>query len=137
MTITLATLKDATRQQIFDQVARHLLKQGKRAVSAQGRCKYRTDDGLKCAAGCLISDEEYDSNFEMRGSWPSVVTYASSTVTHVHEQFITELQRMHDKTPTLIEEIDGVDFTARLSAFAQEYGLQFNLDAFDTTEQQA
>ena len=132
MTITLANLHEATQQQIFDQVARHLLKQGKRAVSAQGRCKYRTDDGLKCAAGCLISDEEYDQNFEMRGSWPSVVSYSGYTVTVVHEHFITALQRMHDKVPDGIE-IQGVDFHARLASFAKEFGLQFDLADFDAS----
>ena len=41
MTITLATLAQATEQEIFDQVARHLIKQGKRAADGSG-CKYRT-----------------------------------------------------------------------------------------------
>jgi hypothetical protein len=50
------------KQELFDKVASHLLKQNKRAATYDGRgaCRYRTDDGLMCAAGCLIPDELYD-----------------------------------------------------------------------------
>ncbi len=55
-----------TNQEVFDKVARHLLTQGKRAVSASqpGKCQYRGADGLKCAVGCLIQDEYYSADFE-------------------------------------------------------------------------
>lgn len=52
------------KQQIFDTVATHLLKQGKPALSAEGYCRYRTDDGLKCAVGVLIPDDKYDPKIE-------------------------------------------------------------------------
>ena len=53
-----------TLQEIFDQVATHLLTQNERAVGALGNCRYRTDTGLKCAIGCLIADEHYNSGCE-------------------------------------------------------------------------
>jgi hypothetical protein len=46
-----------TKQEIFDKVAAHLLTQRKRCVNQTGDCVYRSDDGLKCAAGCLIPDD--------------------------------------------------------------------------------
>ena len=124
MTITLATLAKATEQQIFDQVARHLLKQKVRAVNTVDACKYRTENGLMCAAGCLISDEEYDPMFETFGSWASVVR--ASRATSVHEYFITQLQQMHDTKPSKDQ---PVDFVARLEQFANKHHLQFNLEA--------
>ena len=37
---------------------------------AGGVCKYRTPDGNKCAVGCFLSDEQYDSlNPNERGSY--------------------------------------------------------------------
>lgn len=57
--ITLGTLSQATEQEVFDQVAVHLITQGVRAVNELGLCVYLTADGKKCAAGCLISTEEY------------------------------------------------------------------------------
>jgi hypothetical protein len=43
-----------TKQSIFDQVAQHLLDQGRMAYQ-NGGCVYRMEEGLRCAAGCLIS----------------------------------------------------------------------------------
>jgi hypothetical protein len=52
-------------QEVFDQVVSHLRAQGKQAVSSDGiGCMYRSPDGLKCAVGCLISDEEYLPQWE-------------------------------------------------------------------------
>lgn len=53
-----------TNQEIFDTVYRHLLSQGKRAKTEDGDCVYRTEDGAKCAVGCLIPDELYMSDIE-------------------------------------------------------------------------
>lgn len=52
-------MKKYTRQQLFDKVAGHLLKQGKRSETADGNlCKYRNGN-FRCAVGCLIPDELY------------------------------------------------------------------------------
>lgn len=55
--ITLKTLADATEQEVFDQVANHLLTQMKKSEHTRKNpyeyvnCLYRSSDGLKCAAG--------------------------------------------------------------------------------------
>ena len=61
MTITLKTLGQATAQEVFDQVSSHLLTQMKKSINPKNPslCVYHADSGLKCAAGCLISDDEY------------------------------------------------------------------------------
>ena len=52
-----------TNQQIFNKVAKHLLKQGRRARDGNG-CAYRGENGTKCAVGCLIPDALYDDRLE-------------------------------------------------------------------------
>jgi hypothetical protein len=52
-----------TAQEIFDKVATHLLRQGRRSVGGDG-CAYRGEGGSKCAAGILIPDDAYDPEFE-------------------------------------------------------------------------
>lgn len=56
-----------TEQEIFDKVATHLLTQNEKAVNSTGGCVYRTGKGLKCAVGCLISDDLYDPSLEGLG----------------------------------------------------------------------
>ena len=50
-----------TKQEIFDTVARHLLKQGRKSVTrlddGEAVCRYRGEGGDKCAVGILIDDE--------------------------------------------------------------------------------
>ena len=56
-----------TAQEIYDTVARALLAQGRPSICKYGRCLYRGPDGLKCAIGHLIPDENYDPKFEGLG----------------------------------------------------------------------
>lgn len=51
-----------TAQEIFDTVAKHLLTQNQKCVKDMV-CQYR-HNGLKCAVGCLISDEDYRPEIE-------------------------------------------------------------------------
>ena len=94
--ITLKTLPQATAQEVFDQITQHLLKQGKAAISATGACRYRieTAEGvLKCAAGCLIADDEYNREWE-NTDWPALVS--GKFVPDSHERLIYKLQGIHD-----------------------------------------
>lgn len=56
--------EDSTPQQVFDYVVNHLRTQGEAAFHPSNGCRYRTERGMKCAAGCLISDAEYDPDME-------------------------------------------------------------------------
>lgn len=63
------TLKEA-----FETMAEHLMTQGKkcedpsRLVSTPGRCLYRGPDGMKCAIGILIDDNEYHISLEFQAA---------------------------------------------------------------------
>lgn len=64
-------IKDSDKphfQKYFNIIATHLLTQGKqsRGTNDEGfdRCLYRSDDGKRCAIGCLIKDDFYSKEFE-------------------------------------------------------------------------
>lgn len=86
-----------TAQEVFDIVAAHLLKQNQKSKrfikDSFGHCAYRGDNGLKCAAGCLIPDEIYNRNFE-NASWQLLVAFHHFPYNHA--TLITKLQYIHD-----------------------------------------
>lgn len=91
--VTLATLDKSTAQEVFDWVAFNLLRQNARSKSSHGPCAYRGLNGLKCAAGWLIADDEYDPKFETT-TWHGVTDILR---THfVHDKLIFDLQQLHD-----------------------------------------
>ena len=118
--ITLATLHQATAQQVFEHVARHLITQNKKSEDYETQtCKYR-DCGQKCAAGCLMSDEEYSFWFEGR-EWEHLV--AAGLVPDCHGELISRLQTVHDKS-------NPPQWRAKLQLLAKELSLRFSEDLF-------
>jgi hypothetical protein len=87
-----------TLQEVFDIVSKHLLKQNAKSKSFYKpelglNCAYRGVNETKCAAGCLISDEEYKPEFE-GDSWHNLVDKK-----FVEDKFNSEicvLQSIHD-----------------------------------------
>ncbi|MGV8863237.1 MAG: hypothetical protein ACOH2T_18985 [Pseudomonas sp.] len=114
MKITLATLPEATAQQIFDQVATHLLTQMERSADKEGNCTYRGafSEGtpLMCAAGCLIADEEYRPDMDGDGtSWGNLAR--EGLVPNNHSLLINSLQVIHDN-------YDPEDWFVQLTQFS-------------------
>lgn len=94
--ICLATLEQATAQEVFDWVAFNLLTQGKKSINEFGdieTCAYRGSDGLKCAAGWLISDFQYKERME-NIPWSGLVM--DGEVSGKHFGLICLLQNIHD-----------------------------------------
>lgn len=107
--ITLKTLPQATEQEVFDQIATHLLNQNERSRDEYHLCLYRDDEGLKCAAGCLIGDDEYDEQFEHNG-WRTLV--CEELVPEKHSKLIQDFQSVHD-TLTPDKWVDGLTTLAK------------------------
>jgi hypothetical protein len=117
--ITLKTLPNATKQEVFDQVASHLLKQMKHSKRHSGACAYRGTHELKCAAGCLIADDEYMVKFDngCNGiSWTELVKAGLVPVSH--KDLIVTLQDIHDC-------YEPVSWEERLKLLAEKEGLEF------------
>jgi hypothetical protein len=121
MNISLATLKDATVQQVFDHVTGHLLTQlakstGEMPDGEDEGCLYRHPEGLKCAAGCLIADNEYSTGLENQ-TWSYLASH--KRVPADHSWLITELQEVHD-----LNEVEA--WYDALLQLSHRHGLLFN-----------
>lgn len=105
------------KQLVFDTVAEHLLKQGKQSFYIDNNfvevCAYRGHGGLKCAAGCLIPDEQYDSSIESIG-WCKLVY--DRVVSHNCLDLISDLQHIHDT-------VNPKDWLLCLHEYADKKGL--------------
>lgn len=93
--ITLATLPQATEQEVFNQVASHLLTQNRQSLreGSSSLCMYKGVGGLQCAAGCLIGDGEYKEEMEEQ-PWETLT--ALGWVPEEHEELIKTFQDLHD-----------------------------------------
>lgn len=111
-----------TPQEVFDKVVSHLREQKICCKNEEGTCAYRNDQGLKCAAGCLINDDEYYSAYEGM----SILEILSGNYTFVpkslierlypHHILIYRLQKCHDSfLPQFWE--------SELQSIAQEFNL--------------
>lgn len=116
--ITLATLPKATAQEVFDQVSEHMLSQKVRSQNSNG-CAYRGDDGLMCAAGCLIADSEYTPHMDNEddGSWAGLVDEGVFPKEHLN--LIGNLQHIHDA-------VDPDGWKEELESLAGAFNLKFN-----------
>ena len=110
-------------QKAYETIRAHLIEQGKPAMSISGGCVYRNSGGLKCAVGCLISDDAYHEGLEdctphmdnviealEKSGWP---------FTYGELQCLKEMQEKHDSwrggLDAVIHDIDQV---------AESYGLE-------------
>lgn len=95
--ITLANLAESTPMEVFQFIENHLLTQNAKSRRFKKRiCYYRGDNDLKCAAGCLISDDEYTPQFE-ENNWSTLIR--KRQVPAAHSKLIRELQLIHDDVP--------------------------------------
>ena len=106
-------------QQIYNKVRAYLLKQNEQSIY-RGECKYRGPRGLKCAAGVLISDENYISSFEgkmINEAVEVVQALIDSGVDPVWLDLVRGLQSVHDRyQPT--------GWPLQLTYLAKSYGLK-------------
>lgn len=73
------------KQALFNHVATHLIKQGRRSVLRSGQCAYRGDNGTRCAAGCLIDDAQYTVKMEGRS------VFAKDILPHINASIGREI----------------------------------------------
>jgi hypothetical protein len=110
-----------TKQETFDIVAAHLLKQGAKSMVGDDYCAYRGECGMKCAAGALIPDEEYRAEFENQTVCDSQISTLIKELGH-DVNLVRRLQRLHDNR-------DVNEWPQALRALATSEGLAWNHDA--------
>ena len=116
--ITLATLPEATAQEVFNQAVRHLHKQNAKSET-DGVCLYNGGFGKKCVAGCFISDDEYDEKFEEHEWWSLQLKF--SDIPNAHSQLLEELQQVHDCH-------DVTEWKTELKVIAEMHSLTYPSD---------
>lgn len=90
--------------QTFWKVYNHLKTQNKASVHEYGDCQYLGSDGSKCAIGCLIPCEFYDSSMEGLNATALIETYddlrkllvPEELLIHDCKEFFADLQHAHD-----------------------------------------
>ncbi len=85
-----------TPQEIFDVVAKGLLTQGRPAMTSDGTCVYRAEDGLRCGFGMIIPDRCYQDSMESKSAHNVLTEYACMRPLKAHESLIQGLQGVHD-----------------------------------------
>lgn len=124
------------KQKIFDRIATHLLTQGRKSLKVlrddpDPICLYRGPDGMSCAVGCLITDDNYTPELEDRRVNNSLIIEALEQSLNVHLMqsdiaFLEELQYIHDN--------DKADaWPSRLRSLADSLGL--SSDAIDAASE--
>lgn len=128
MTITLATLSQATEQEVFNQAVRHMHKQKVKSIADTSDSFnydgwhydgwYRGANGTKCPAGCFMSDDEYKKEFEGE-RWKSIVYKIGLTNKHV--DLIEYFQHIHDS-------FEESEFKDQFKCAADKFKLKFPED---------
>ena len=99
-----------TTLDVFNKVSEHLLTQNEQALDEDGVCVYRSETGLKCAVGCLITDDFYSESWEyymLDTAGPIGYALENSGVIMTNEMLylLQRLQKLHDhKEPESWEE---------------------------------
>ncbi len=114
-----------TDQEVYEQTKAWLTRPGgARAYDEnQGMCMYRTPDGNKCAVGCLIPDEEYNTDMEGVGVQTLVMEHSLPTLNGASTELLADLQSIHDTFQYWDE--DGLAWVGvqRLDQVARDHGL--------------
>ena len=86
-----------TKQEIFDTIIRHLDAQGRRSISAGGKCAYLAPNGDRCAIGCLIPREHYRPEMENKNLHGLLTRDLIAISGEVPRTFFREMQDAHDQ----------------------------------------
>lgn len=111
------------QQKYFDKVVKHLRKQGKKSMQADGYCMYRGPDNTRCAIGALIPNRLYRKKMDTGANFitkilklfPTVFKHFGEPDTEA-QQFLSDLQAIHDGSPT---------WESEFSRFATRYDLVY------------
>jgi hypothetical protein len=94
--VKLSNLHECSKQDVFEQVANHLILQNQRSTGNK-HCLYLSSEGFQCAVGCMIPKKEYRKGMEGL-SWHKLFgKYVKNTLPDDLYNFIDELQKIHDE----------------------------------------
>lgn len=115
-------------QNTFNIVWKHASQMTEPAHGSIGKCMYRTPQGQKCLAGCLIPDEKYDQSFETFTCEYEPIQDVLTEEGH-HASFVYQLQLCHDEAGLPIAPLDSrlniwhADMMDKLRKVAKQFKL--------------
>lgn len=101
-------MKVPSAQTVFNKVAKHLLTQNaksNRTIDGETTCAYRGSKGRACGVGCLITDKEYNKEWECAAvqmllddfrDGPNKLPKRLKVLFTEHEDLLIGLQQVHD-----------------------------------------
>lgn len=94
-------MSEITTRGLLEKAIKHVIQQGKPAVNEGGLYRYRTDNGLMCAVGALITDEYYSTVIEDKTLEGDVVITAVNNsvgrkLTNREITYLSNVQEAHD-----------------------------------------
>lgn len=107
-----------TGQELFDIIATHLITQTGLSIDERGKYLYRGPNGLKCAAGFLIPDEDYIPEMEGKLCINSPVKEVLQREGYDPSE-VSVYQQIHD---CCSNEIYHTQIRGLLFAHAKDYG---------------
>ncbi len=108
-----------TNQECFEKVARHLLRQDKKSLTADKMaCAYRGKGKLKCAIGCLIPASLYSHDFEGKKVYSLLEVDVDFPFKKVKPWLLDALQIIHDSYSSKY-------WRDHLIKLADDYGLKW------------
>lgn len=125
------------QQDIFDKVLNGIRKQGKlstvKGLSGKVMCRYRTADGLKCAAGHLIPDDVYEASMEgarISAYIPRLVEKGVEAFFGSNRYLVYELQRIHDSAAN--QDSPLKQWEREMETYASIHALKYTLPKFES-----
>jgi len=95
-------MSNFAKDRIFTTVMDHLIVQNRQSYDTEREiCVYKHKDGLKCAIGCLIPDEEYSPKLEGMSLFAEDFLSLCPTVAKLYnkpecDELLLDLQHLHD-----------------------------------------
>ena len=95
-------MKFNNAQEVFNHVIKHLVTQGERCCgfiydTHDEICLYRSPEGMSCAIGCLMSDEEYHPDMENAEVFSIIENYDQIKWMDDYRVLLRDLQDLHDE----------------------------------------
>ncbi len=109
-----------TNQEAFSRVVLHLRKQGEPAMDGEV-CKYRSEQGTRCAIGALLTDAEYLPEMENNSIRTISHDYKLPSLDGLDIEFLVRLQRIHD------DPLKGANWVADMEDKARKFARGYDL----------
>ena len=139
------TEKSMNNQQIFNAVLVSLDVQGGPARGDAGQCQYKTEEGLSCAVGCLLSDDFSTEGFEEQNVEDLVHSLQREGIykevmlgidpTPVTLKLLRGLQTAHDENRHYKKGVWVDKFYEAMETVARNNGLTYNEKLLLTREE--